>query len=166
MTSALLCLEPHCRGCRKARRTTMAGHGWQTWGSDTVARLNGDFALAVWDRRDRVLHLARDPAGVKPLYFVWRQRRFAFASDVRALLLLPWVSRDIAVEELAEYLSFRYVHAPRTLLRDIQLLPAGHIARVDGTGVRLHRWWLPESSPPGAEPEPEAEPAGAGKEAP
>ncbi|HJN76855.1 MAG TPA: asparagine synthase (glutamine-hydrolyzing) [Myxococcota bacterium] len=129
--------------------------GWQTWGSDTVARLNGDFALAVWDRRDRVLHLARDPAGVKPLYFVWRQRRFAFASDVRALLLLPWVSRDIAVEELAEYLSFRYVHAPRTLLRDIQLLPAGHIARVDGTGVRLHRWWLPESSPPGAEPEPE-----------
>jgi len=128
---------------------------WQQWGSDAVTRLNGDFALAVWDRRDRVLHLARDPAGVKPLYYVWKDRKFAFASDVRALLLLPWVSRDVAVEELAEYLSFRYVHAPRTLLRDIHLLPAGHLARVDGTGVRLHRWWLPEAAAPGTEQEAE-----------
>lgn len=124
---------------------------WQAWGSDTVSKLNGDFALGVWDRRDRVLHLARDPAGVKPLFYVWKDKKFAFASDVRALLLLPWVSRDIAVEELAEFLSFRYVHAPRTLFRDVHLLPAGHLARVDGTGVRLHRWWIPDSAPPGTE---------------
>lgn len=117
---------------------------WSVWGSDTVQRLHGDFAMAVWDRRDRVLHLARDPAGVKPLYYAWRDGRFAFASDVRALLLLPWVSRDVAVEEIAEYLSFRYTHAPRTLLKDIHLLPAGHVARVGGTGVRLHRYWLPQ----------------------
>ena len=124
---------------------------WSVWGSDTVARLHGDFALAVWDRRDRVLHLARDPAGVKPLYYTWKDGRFAFASDVRALLGLPWVSRDVAVEEIAEYLSFRYTHAPRTLLRDIRLLPAGHTARVGATGVRLHRWWLPEYAAMGAD---------------
>ncbi|MCP4921301.1 MAG: asparagine synthase (glutamine-hydrolyzing) [Proteobacteria bacterium] len=129
---------------RTAGDADMVLSAWSVWGSDTVARLHGDFALAVWDRRDRVLHLARDPAGVKPLFYTWKDGRFAFASDVRALLLLDWVSRDVAVEEIAEYLSFRYTHAPRTLLRDIRLLPAGHVARVGATGVRLHRWWLPE----------------------
>ena len=117
---------------------------WQAWQSDTVGRLMGDFALAVWNRQDRVLTLARDPVGVRPLYYTWRDGRFAFASDVRALLLLPWVSRSLATEDLAEYLSFRYTHAPRTLLREVRQLPAGHIARVDATGVRLHRYWSPQ----------------------
>ncbi len=130
---------------------------WQVWGSDTVARLNGDFALAVWNRRDRVLTLARDPVGVRPLYYVWKDGRFAFSSDVRALLKLPWISRSLATEDLAEYLVFRYTHAPRTLLRDVRLLPAGHIARVDGTGVRLHRYWSPRWSLPSAEEPPEEE---------
>ena len=116
---------------------------WQAWRSDTVSRLMGDFALAVWNRQDRVLTLASDPVGVRPLYYASRDGLFAFASDVRALLRVPWVSRTLATEDLAEYLSFRYTHAPRTLLRDVRLLPAGHIARVDATGVRLHRYWSP-----------------------
>ena len=121
---------------------------WQVWRSDTVARLVGDFALAVWNRQDRVLTLARDPVGVRPMYYAAKDGKFAFASDVRALLLLPWVSRGLATEDLAEYLSFRYTHAPRTLLRDVRLLPAGHIARADATGVRLHRYWSPNWAAP------------------
>ncbi|MCB9763567.1 MAG: asparagine synthase (glutamine-hydrolyzing) [Alphaproteobacteria bacterium] len=124
--------------------------GWSLWGSDTIRHLEGDFALGVWDRRDRVLHLVRDPVGVKPLYYAHRDGRFAFASDLRALLLLPWVSREPAYEELAEYLSFRYTHAPRTLLRDVAQLPAGCLARVDASGVRIHRWHLPRYADPGA----------------
>jgi asparagine synthase (glutamine-hydrolysing) len=124
---------------------------WSLWGPDTLDRIQGDFSLAVWDRRERVLWLARDPMGVKPLYFSHQDGRFAFASDLRALLGLPWVSRELATEELAEYLSFRYCHAPRTLLRQVRQLPAGHLARVDGHGLRLHRFWRPEWCPPDAQ---------------
>lgn len=124
---------------------------WKLWGADVVRRLEGDFALAVWDRRDRVMWLARDPVGVKPLYFAQKGEKFAFASDVRALLLLPWVSRDIAPEEIAEYLSFRYTHAPRTLLRDVQQLPAGCFARVDVAGLNVQRWFVAHYPPPDAE---------------
>lgn len=123
---------------------------WGIWGPETIRKLRGEFALAVWDRNERVLHLARDPLGVKPLYTAARGDRFAFASDVRALLRLPWVSRELAHEELAEYLEFRYTHAPRTLLRDLSLVPAGHMARVDARGVGVQRWWSVQYAPPDA----------------
>ncbi len=125
---------------------------WKAFGPECVGRFHGSFALAVWSARDRVLHLVRDKAGVKPLFYAWRDGRFAFASDLRALLQLSWVSRDLAHEELAEYLSFRYTHAPRTLLRDVKQVPPGHLARIDGTGVRLLRWWAPGYCDPGADP--------------
>jgi asparagine synthase (glutamine-hydrolysing) len=123
---------------------------WRLWGSDTFRRVLGDFAVAVWDARDRVLWLARDHVGIRPLYYARAGDRFALASDVRALLTLPWVSRELAYEEVAEYLAFRYTHAPRTLLRDVRQLPAGHLARVDATGTRILRWWTPRFCAPGA----------------
>ncbi len=125
---------------------------WKAFGAECLGRFKGSFALAIWSARDRVLHLVRDKAGVKPLFYAWREGRLAFASDPRALLTLPWVSRDIAHEELAEYLSFRYTHAPRTLLRDVHQLPAGQLARIDATGVRLLRWWAPGFCEPGTDP--------------
>ncbi len=136
-------LEPETRG---AGDHFLAA--WRIWGPDALSHVRGDFALACWDSRDHVLHLARDRVGIRPLYYAHQDGRFAFASDVRALLLLPWVSRELAHEELAEFLSFRYVHAPRTLLRDVRQLPAGHLARVDATGVRTFRWWTPGFCPP------------------
>jgi len=125
---------------------------WKAFGAECLGRFHGSFALVIWSGRDRVLHLIRDKAGVKPLFYAWRQGRVAFASDPRALLRLPWVSRDIAREELAEYLSFRYTHAPRTLLRDVHQLPPGQLARIDATGVRLLRWWVPGTCEPGTPP--------------
>ena len=68
---------------------------------------------------------------------------------MRSLLGLPWVSREIAKENLAEYLSFRYTHAPRTLLRDIQAAPPGHVVRIDSAGIRMERWWHPTWWAPG-----------------
>ncbi|MCB9744093.1 MAG: asparagine synthase (glutamine-hydrolyzing) [Alphaproteobacteria bacterium] len=123
---------------------------WGVWGEAVLERLEGDYALAVWDRRDKVLHLARDPVGVKPLYYAQKGDRFAFASDVRALLLLPWVSRALAPEELAEYLSFRYTHAPRTLLRDVWQLPAASAARVDSGSLKVRPLRTPAFTAPGA----------------
>ncbi len=141
--------EVAAEGVQAGEDAALLLEAWRLWGADALHRLRGVFGLAVFDVRDGVLHLARDRMGVRPLYYCWKDNRIAFASDPRALLTLDWVSADIAPEELAEFLSFRYTHAPRTLLRDIRVLPAGHLARVDSTGVRLHRWWAPWYPAPG-----------------
>jgi len=121
---------------------------WIDTGMEALSSLNGGFSLAIWDRLERVLWLARDPTGTRPLFFSHRTPRIAFSSTLPSLLALPWVSRDIATEHLAEYLSFRYVHAPRTLVRDVSQVPPGHIARIDRSGVRIDRWWHPKWSSP------------------
>jgi asparagine synthase (glutamine-hydrolysing) len=123
---------------------------WEQDGSRCLRSLDGPFAFALWDRQREVLWLARDAAGRRPLFFVNDRRRIAFASEIPALLGLPWVSRELAHNHLAEYLSFRYVHAPRTLLRDVRALPPGHLLRVDQQGARAERWYRPRYVAPGA----------------
>ncbi len=94
---------------------------------------------------------------MRPLFVARRPGRVAFASDVRALLALPWVSREIAHDHLAEYLAFRYTHSPRTLLRDVRQVPPASYGRVDRNGARLTRWWAPSWVPPGTPPPPRLE---------
>jgi len=130
---------------------------WRQWGLECLQFIEGDYALALWDSQEGVLRLFRDRFGVRPLYFAAEAGRFAFASDPRALLRLDWLGLNFAREELSEYLSFRYTHAPRTLLEGIQQLPAGHYARVDEKGLKVHRWVLPVYSESGAEPPEEGE---------
>ena len=137
--------RPHDLGAEKVREL------WDQSGSEALQSLMGEFALAVWDRREEVLWLARDPCGTRPLYWSARGSKIAFASEPGPLLGLSWVSRELAHDHLAEYLSFRYVHAPRTLLRDVQCVPPGHLLRVDRSGSHLERWWRPRWAPPGAD---------------
>jgi len=122
---------------------------WANKGPGALSTITNGFALAVWDQKERVLWLARDPAGTRPLFFSHKGSKFAFASTLRPLLGLPWVSREIASDHLTEYLSFRYTHAPRTLLRDVQSVPPGHVVRIDSSGVRIDRWWNPPWWSPG-----------------
>jgi asparagine synthase (glutamine-hydrolysing) len=130
---------------------------WRQWGLESLQFIEGDFAAALWDSTECVLRLFRDRFGVRPLFFAEDGPRFAFASDPRALLRLEWLGLNFAREELSEYLSFRYTHAPRTLLEDISQLPAGHYARVDAKGVQVHRWVLPVYSETATEPPEEGE---------
>ena len=120
---------------------TRTVENWCSKGLESLQKISGNFALAVWEKKEGVLWLARDPTGTKPLFFSHRDSRLAFASTLQALVGLPWVSNEIATDHLAEYLSFRYTHAPRTLLRDVWTVPPGHIARIDRSGVRIDRWW-------------------------
>ena len=122
---------------------------WATKGTASLNSQRQEFAMAVWDQRERVLWLARDPTGTRPLFYSTKGSKFAFASSLRALLGLPWVSREIASDHLTEYLSFRYTHAPRTLLQDVQAVPPGHVVRIDSSGVRIDRWWSPSWWTPG-----------------
>lgn len=123
---------------------------WESSGVDAIPELEGSFAFALWERQAQVLWLGRDAFGTRPLFWTRMGGKLAFASEIGALLRLPWVGRDIASEHLAEYLSFRYVHAPRTLLRDVHAVPPGHVLRVDASGPRLRRWYAPSWSAPNA----------------
>lgn len=117
-------------------------------GVEALSRFEGAWVAAVLDRESGALHLLRDPFGIRRLFFAQKGGWIAFSTQIRPLLQLPGVSRDLAREHLAEYLSFRYVHAPRTLLRDVQALPAGHRLEVvpGGAGGSLRVSMSPWSS--------------------
>lgn len=110
-------------------------------GSAFPARLSGMYALAILDSpRDRLV-LARDPFGIKPLYLAERHGELAFASEIKALLGLPWVDADIDEADLAGLATFGYViGSDRTLFRGVRQLPPGAVASFDAGGleVRTH----------------------------
>lgn len=133
----------------KAHDGARLAKAWERWGVDLVRYVDGEFAAAVYERRSGVLHLLRDAVGSRPLFWARAPGCFAFASEIEPLLTLPWVRRELAREHLAEYLAFRAVHAPRTLLRDVQQLPGGHRLRAAQDGVRVVRTAQPPYAAPG-----------------
>jgi asparagine synthase (glutamine-hydrolysing) len=118
-------------------------------GEECVAHLRGMFAFGIWDSPRRRLFLARDRFGKKPLYYSARGGRFAFASEIKALLQDPAIPGDVDPTALHEFLSFDYVPGPGTAFRAIEQLPPAHAAVVDGRGVRRWRYWTAdrEASP-------------------
>jgi asparagine synthase (glutamine-hydrolysing) len=115
------------------------------WGPQAVARFNGMFAFACWDRRERRLLLARDRYGVKPLYYAQQGGVFYFGSEQKAILAAPGFQRRLDKPALLEYFTFQNIFTDRTLLEDIHLLPAGHYATLDldqpsRTLVRTRYW--------------------------
>jgi asparagine synthase (glutamine-hydrolysing) len=121
---------------RSQSDTEVLLHGWSAWGYGLFERLNGMFALAIYDRAAGRLVLARDPHGIKPLYYHWDGKRFLFASEIKGLLC-HGVPRDVDAEALSEYLTFRFVLAPRTLLAAVRKLLPGHALTLDVATGRL-----------------------------
>jgi len=114
-----------------------------------VEQLDGDFALAIWDREARRLFLARDRLGVKPLYYWQQGAQFAFASELKALLHVPGLSKDVDWRALETYLTLLYVPSPSSILRDVRKLPPATWLSVDGDTVQTHRYWtLPSPALP------------------
>jgi asparagine synthase (glutamine-hydrolysing) len=101
------------------------------WGTDALRRFNGMFALALWDRRERSLLLARDRYGIKPLYVARQGKLFAFGSEQKAIMANPAFERRLDRPALLEYFTFQNIFTDRTLLSDVSLLPAGHYATLD-----------------------------------
>jgi asparagine synthase (glutamine-hydrolysing) len=143
-------------------------HGYEEWGSEVFARLNGIFALALWDQMEHRLLLARDRFGVKPLYHVVDDRgRLLFASEVKGLIAAGY--RPATPDPLAihKYLAFLWVPGPATMFTGVEKLPPGHWAEWrpasaghgsgaapgaaprSGPGGQLesHRHWSPEFAP-------------------
>ena len=121
--------------------TEVLVHGYESWGVELLERLNGMFALALYDGRARRLLLARDRMGVKPLYYAVLGSRVAFASEIKALLRHPGLDLSWDSLAVADYLQFGYVPGDRTLFRGVRRLLPGHFAVVDGSGMRTFQWW-------------------------
>ena len=137
---------------RTASDTEVILHQYCRHGIEGVHALNGMFAFAIWDRRTRALHLVRDRMGVKPLYYYWDGAIFAFASEIKALLTVPGVRREVEPQALWDYLTFRYVPGPRTVWRHIWKLPPAHRLTVsaDAAQPTITRWWdIPRGPAPG-----------------
>jgi asparagine synthase (glutamine-hydrolysing) len=122
--------------------TPVIPHLYEEFGPSFVERLEGMFAIALWDVAERRLVLARDRLGKKPL--VWTRLddgTIAFASEVKALLVAPGVRREPDVAALDAYLALQYVPGERTGFRGIQRVPPASVMVVDANGARVERYW-------------------------
>lgn len=106
-------------------------HALAHWGTDALQRFNGMFALALWDRKEKRLLLARDRYGIKPLYFAQQGSSFAFGSEQKAITAISGFARKLDKQALLEYFTFQNIFTDRTLLQDMCLLPAGHYGTLD-----------------------------------
>jgi asparagine synthase (glutamine-hydrolysing) len=123
--------------------TEVLVHLYEERGPRFVSELRGMFALALWDARERRLVLARDPFGIKPLLYALDDRRLAFASELRALLALPDLARELDFDALEAYLTVNVVLTPRTILRSVRRLPAGHLLVAEDERVAVERYARP-----------------------
>lgn len=101
------------------------------WGVKALDRFNGMFALALWDKQERRLLLARDRYGIKPLYVARQGNTFAFGSEQKAIMAIPGFERRVDKAAMLEYFTFQNIFTDRTLLEDVNLLQAGHYAVLD-----------------------------------
>ena len=116
---------------------------YRAWGPGMLERLEGMFAFAIWDVAARRLFAARDRHGIKPFYYAWDGRTFVFASEPKAILHHPAVSRDLDVDAISLYLERQYVPAPKSIYREIRKLPPAHRLEVAGNSLTAQCYWRP-----------------------
>jgi len=109
--------------------------------SDFVNKLNGIFAFALHDSKEKTLILARDHAGIKPLFYYLDEEKFVFASEMKSLLNYPGIQVAISPESLLAYLSLGYVPQPQTILKGIKKLSPGHMLQVSPSAVEIRPYW-------------------------
>jgi asparagine synthase (glutamine-hydrolysing) len=120
-------------------------HLYEEKGPNLLDDLVGMYAFVILDEKNRRLFAARDRFGEKPLYWAGvGDCGLAFASEMKALMSLPGVDRRLDIAAIAQFFAVRYVPAPRTHLRGIRKLRAGHALTVDGSGIREWRYWTPD----------------------
>ena len=125
--------------------TEVLVHLYEEVGGRLPELLNGMFAFAIWDTRKQELFLARDPFGKKPLYYSTSIPgfRYCFASELKALTVIPGFDSALSPESMADYLAYSYVPDPQTIYRNVRKLEPGHCMLVTAAGARERRYWTP-----------------------
>ena len=122
-------------------------HCFDQWGTEGIKRLEGMFGFACWDDKRRILTLARDWFGQKSIYFTETSGMWAFASEIKALLVLDGVKREMDLQALSDYLSTRHLPATRTFFKGIQKLQPAHWAEISAEHRDFQRYWKPAYAP-------------------
>jgi len=126
---------------------------WAEWGEDSLNRLNGMFAFALWDEKERTLFLARDRVGIKPLYYAQCPKpdrqggqptqgaSFTFASEIKSILASDLVKAELDTDALHQFLTFLWAPDPNTLFRGIRTVPPGHLVVFRDNELTVRQWW-------------------------
>ena len=125
--------------------TEVLVHLYEEMGEGCLERINGMFAFAIWDRRERKLFLARDRIGIKPLYYAFddNKRNLSFASELKSLLKAPFVDRRLDLESLGLYLTYDFIPGPHSIIKGIaKLLPGHYLVYKDGQLREVAYWDL------------------------
>jgi asparagine synthase (glutamine-hydrolysing) len=117
---------------------------WLRWGDDAWPRLEGMYAVAIWDKLDKRLTLARDPIGIKPLFVTEQHGGLAFASEINALRAIPDHHFEIDPEGVDDFFCFGHTLPPRTIFRQVRPLEPGHLIHIGRAGdAEVRRFWKP-----------------------
>jgi asparagine synthase (glutamine-hydrolysing) len=131
-------------------------HAYEEWGTSAFSRLRGMFGIALWDARSGELFLARDRAGIKPLYYAETSGGLYFGSELKSLLVSGGISRELSPEALDHYLSFLYTPGDQSIFSGVRKLPPGHYLRWHHGEATIVRYWQIATSEPFAGSEDEA----------
>ncbi len=111
------------------------------WGNNCMKRFNGMFAFAIWDTVQQKLLIARDRLGVKPLYYQYKNNILVFASEIRALIYSGIIDKKINQSSVAEYIQYATVHAPNTMLQDVNVLMPGNFLELHQNNLTFSQYW-------------------------
>lgn len=134
-------LEQKGHHLRTAGDTETLVHLYEEYGEAAVHLLRGMFGYAIWDSTRRKLVLVRDRVGIKPVYYTQHDGRLVFASEIKSILAVPGIPRAIDPDAFNAYLTLQYVPGPRTMLKGIKKLPAGHWLVWQDGDVRVEQYW-------------------------
>jgi len=143
-------LERRGHRFRTSSDTETVVHLYEEHGPECLAHLRGMFAFAIWDDRRKQLFLARDRLGKKPLVYRLERDRLLFASELKALLKVPHLPRELNPIALNEYLTYQYVPHPHSILKGFDKLPPAHRATYREGQLEIQRYWAPAFAKPQA----------------
>jgi asparagine synthase (glutamine-hydrolysing) len=124
----------------------VVANAYAVWGNSFIERLHGMFAIAIHDQEHQHVLLVRDRLGKKPLYYTELRNRFIYASELKALLVLPGLQRNISHQALRHYLTFKNIPAPYSIFEAVHVLEAGHYALIKEGTMRKTSYWRPRFS--------------------
>ncbi|MFH1750940.1 MAG: asparagine synthase (glutamine-hydrolyzing) [Candidatus Micrarchaeota archaeon] len=116
-------------------------HGYEEWGFNVLSRLRGMFAFAIYDSKKKRLFIARDPFGKKPLYYAVLGGVFAFASEIKALRVLPNFDKSFDYSAIDRFLALRFIPAPDTVYKKVKKLPGGHYLVLQEGKIKIQKYW-------------------------
>jgi asparagine synthase (glutamine-hydrolysing) len=121
--------------------TEVLVHLYEDVGLDFLENVNGMFGLALYDSSSKRFILARDRLGIKPVYYAWNGKQLAFASEIKPILLCPWVAHDPDWQAISTYLHMLYIPSPESPFREVKKLGAGTMAMIENGSIIFRDYW-------------------------